>query len=420
MLAVNLGPLAFGAPWALALLPVPLVLAWWLARAAGAREQPTGSVELWREAVRDAPQSARRAWRWPARTVAAVAALLFAVLALAQPVHVPAPSAVKWVAIVDASASMGGGDGVDPSIAVQAVERAERMLDRVSRQGDSIEWRLVSGDHVIRSTPEAPLDELTRKELARRALARPAWRRFDEPGAIWVTCDAEGLAPTRAGLVAPGLVPRTGEFASWPGAALLWSPSDRADVVPRTAPRVAMRAADGDSAVGRIVAAWARARGVEAVQDEALDQESFELVVSLAAESGDASARGARDGWTLSGAFGSLAPTRWPSTVWLSDETDSARALVRVERGRVDCAFTAQHELAGDAAAFAVSWAELLDSSLLPVEPTYPLPVLRERSERVEIDPQRPAPAEGGEAPLAHVLAAAASGLALLAAFLKR
>lgn len=419
MFAVNFGPLAFGAPWALALLPAPLLLAWWLARAAGARPEPTGSVELWREAVRDAPQSARRAWNWPARTLAAVAALLFAVFALSQPVHLPAESAVKWIAIVDASASMSRGYGVDSNLGARAVDATEQMLERISRPGDTVEWRLVSGSHVIESAVESPLHDGRHVQLARRALARPDWRHFDAPGVIWVTYDAEGLAPARAGLVAPEVVPREGEFANWPSAALLWSPSDRADVVPRTAPRVAMRAADWESEIGRIVAAWAQARGLEAVQDEALDEESFELVVSLAAAPGDVSARGSRDGWTLFGPFSALAPTRWPSAVWLSDVSDATRALVRIERGRVDCAFTARHELAGDAAAFAVSWSEMLDGALLPVEATFPQAILRARSERVELDPRRPAPAQGDETPLAHVFAAAASALALLAAFLK-
>lgn len=417
---MSLGPLAFDAPWALWLLPTPILLAWWFARARGARQEPTGSVEVWREAVRDVPRAARRAWRWPARTVAAVAALLCAVLALSQPAHRPAGDAVKWIAIYDASSPMSRGAGADSWNGVSAVGSAERMLGRISRENDSVEWRLVSGSQVIASSSAPPLDEEVRNHLARSGLPPPEWSRFDEAGVIWVTYDAEGLAPKRAGVVASIPSIRADSYASWPGASLTRPIEGDTRLVEERTPRAAMRAEEWNSEIGRLVAAWAKARGVEAANYDAFDEwEVFELVVALAAESGGESARGSRDGWTLSGPIGTLTPTRWPATTWLSDSADASRALVRVERGRIDVAFTARHELSGDADAFAVSWSERLDRALLPTRAVYPLPALIARSEAVEIPPQRPLPAGGEDAPLAHVLAAAASALALLAAFLR-
>jgi hypothetical protein len=398
-------------------LPAPLVLAWWLSRATGASVAPTGALEVWREVGAEAPRVARRSWRWSPRTAAAVASLVAAILALAGPFLVPREAPTMWSAIVDASPSMALPDAAGFPRGQRAAERAQRLLASVVAPGDEVEWRLVSGGRTLERASQ-PNPQWWSTQSARRGLARPDWARFDALGTLWVTDRGVGTSPRLAGLCASGGVAGRGAMASWPGARLAGDGETWAVEAAERSPRVNLAAAQRSSAIGRAVAAWASARGVELVEGYAPDE--VELNIVFAPPERARPAVGARGGWRIEGAAGELGGAAALDETWARDATDPARVLVRASRGRVECAFAADHVVRGDSAAFAVAWAELLDAALLPIAPTAPVDAFTQASEALERAPQRPLDERRPARPFAHVLAVSAALLALLAAFLKR
>lgn len=412
--------LHFESGWILWLLPAPLLLAWWSSRAVGARSQPTGAIALWREVARDAPRLARRTWRWPPHVVAAVAGLMFGLLALARPQWARATAPVQWRVVVDVSASMQLPVAeAAPTRLERALELARTWLATRTRDGDRVEWIVAAGDSVLARLDSPPL-QWADVEVARRSYDRPHWSLFDAPQTLWATDVARELAPSEAGVCASGGDVAPGVLASWPDGALVWDGASTTTRAPLRRPRVALAAAARGTDIGRIVGAWAQARGVELVEAS----ESVELTVTLsgdpATESSVAPSVGSRDGWRIEGAATELPGDAPDAAAWLVDQQAPERVLVRARRGRVDCAWTVDHHARGDDAAFAVSWSELLDALLLPCEPTATIEQRASAGAPVLRNPPRDEDSRRGDESFASALALLAASCAAAAAWLRR
>lgn len=416
--------LVLDAPAWLALLALPLALAWWTARKSAAPDEPTGTLELWRAAQLEAPHAARGAWRWPLRTLFALAALVAACLALTQPVWRPRSGPVVWRVVVDARAALGlpapaevGASAWGQTRAQRALELATGALERVREDGDRAEWWLVSGEHVLATSSTLPsnwppLDEQLCGHSA------PTWERYDELGTLWVTDCGAALEPRHAGLAASGAAPTPGVIARWPGRAVEWNGSASMEL-DDPAPLVALALDARRGPLGRALAAWCSARGAS-LCDPASCGDAASLRVEFAALDAVERCAGGRAGWRLAGRCGVLEPSARPHNVLLAEDGARARPLLRVERGRVASALEPDAELSGDGAAFAVSCAEAFDRALLPIAPVVALEE-RQRSEAPrELAPRRPADPGAPPRDLAGWCAAAAALFALCAAALRR
>ena len=416
--------LLLDAPAWLALLALPLALACWTARSAAAPDEPTGALELWRAAQLEAPSSARGAWRWPPRTLCALAALVAACLALAQPVWRPRSGPVVWSVVVDARAALGlpaptesDGRARGQTRAQRALELAAGALEPVLAAGDRVEWRLVSGEHVLAASSTPPSDWPTLDEQL-CGHAAPTWERFDTLGTLWVTDCGAALAPRHAGLASSGAAPTPGVVARWPGRALEWDGAANVELV-EPAPLVALAPEARRGPLGRALAAWCSARGAT-LCDPASCGDAAALRIEFAALDAVERSAGEGAGWRLAGRCGVLAPNARPHSVLLAEDGPRARPLLRVERGRVESALEPDAELSGDGAAFAVSCAEAFDRALLPIAPVVALEE-RQRSEAPRLSaPRRPADPNAPPRQLAGWCAAAAALFAVCAAALRR
>jgi hypothetical protein len=170
--------------------------------------------------------------------------------------------------------------------------------------------------------------------------------------------------------------------------------------------------------LARVVEAWAGARGVK-LASKGADRPVL-VVHGADPDSHDALAafEAGRDGWTAQGTAIGSAPSSdsdGPLETWLAD--DRGRALVTTGPGRVDCPWISIDDPRGDPAAFAVSWAALLDRASL--EPVGVVELL-ERSDAGPELSRPPAPeasaSSGSPTPIAAALAACAL-LCVLAAW---
>jgi len=412
----TMGALYFEAAWVLWLLPAPFALAWWFSRAIGAPTVPTGAVELWREAARLAPRTARRTWRWPPQVIALVAALVLALLALSQPRLTRAAAPRTWRAIVDVSAAMQLPGGPMASTRLErGLDQARAWFASVARPEDSVEWLVVADTAVLARTSEPPRS-WANVDVARRNFAPPKWELFDADDTLWITDRIDSLAPFSAGLCASGGEAAPGAIASWPGGELVWDASAVASRAATRRPRVGLSSEARASDIGRFVSAWAAARGVDVVDPG----DSLELVVGFAPETDATPAVGACDGWRVEGLAGVLRAFRDGDALRLADRDTPSRALVRSGRGWLDCAFTAEHHVRGDDAAFAVTWSGWLDAALLPCEPTATLAQRADAGRASLRAPARSSEPRSGEQPLTALLSALAAALASLALVSKR
>lgn len=376
--ALALGGVEFAAPWALAALAIP-ALVLFLAR--DTDEPPrffTGAFELWVRLGARRPLDAHTRKRGiPPYVWLFAAGLAALVCALAGPRPAWDAPREPWRAFVDRSASMylavDGGFGRETRLAA-ALRLAANV--RAGAEGDAaaVLWIDASANppaYVLAHTP--PPEWLS---APREPRAELEWTRFDEEGALWITDDAHSLAPTRASFAAsggpavPGPVARRGSVrVDWDGVEL------REVLDAEHTPRVALDAGVAED-VSRFVRAWADARELAVV---ALDASAprpssadgvLELRGSVAREpraAGDHAAPVARDGWTANARWSAPAPREdelGALATWLA--AADGTALVTWAPGRVHVALTALDTLAGDPAAFAVSWSTLCDGARLP------------------------------------------------------
>jgi len=398
--------ISFERPWALALLAVPVLVAWLAARAARARETPTGTLEVWREVEASSSRAAerRRTWSWPLALL--VSSLAAAALALAGPRDHREGSAAPWCIVVDRSPSM-----YLPREGSTRLDAALRAVREITGGGEAT-W-CVESDEFIGFARAAHLPDEWR-EPPRGAWREPRWELFDAPGTLWVTDVAPGVAPRAASVVASGAEPQPGlvaeledELVEWNGAALVRTP--RAEPKRRTffiAPNLR------GTPIGRAALAWSRARRFDAT-----DEPADAALAILDGGIGEARpVECSHEAWTLRGTAREL---------WLETPEPASTLLecggvvvARTRAGAIDLALSEIAEPQGDSTAFALFWAEAFDESTLG-----PRGVSLEERQRsgAPLVQRGLEPSSSLAAPPAHfdawlALAAAALALAALAA----
>lgn len=416
----DLAPLALvlARPAGLAALALPALVLLLALRRRRPGARVTGTLALWPSGAA-AGRARRRAP--PLAAWLAALALLLGALALCGP-RAAAGAPRTWTVVVDARASLAlpAGDAGDEPRAAAGIARAARLVGARARPADRVRWLLRGGDELVLAPGAAP--PASWWCAADPALA-PGWEAFDAPGVTLVTDVALAPPPARAGLVATGARPAPGPIGVEDGALLVW---DGERVAPGGAPaprEAVVRAGGGQALPGpleRVLAAWCRARGVARVASASPRTAlSFELVPA-----GEPRAvRCARDGWSADGAAAALEASSDASwRPWLEARTEGGASLDVVERapGRVRTSLVRLDEPAGDPAAFAVSWAELLDEVSAPPAGVVPLAERRRAGEPLERAPLDPPPAPGAGAGGATdawlALCAALACLAALAA----
>ncbi len=398
----------FVRPWALALLAVPLALLFLSLRRRAARIVATSDLEVWRAA--DASGGAPRP-RAPRRLNLALLLALFALgcaaLALAEPRA--REGRARWIGVLDTSASMWLPDG--------DTTRRERAIDaaRLLAAAHGAELAQTSAS-LFPVAFDAKPDSTVEPQLFPRSEQRAAhFASWDVPGALWITDAIPAERPLYAGFVAsggaavPGPVGVDGaDRLDWDGERIVrraGGASVRRVLLER------MRADDPDEPLARVVTAWASARGV-AIASGAVDELEIVLRIVVGRQFIPGDVVAGRDGWYASGEryeidtiFGGRTGNLTP---WLRAGVDT---LVATRPGLVEVTWLPGEP--DDAAAFAVSWAQLFDDTSLCARGVVPL------AERVPAgDPGEalPAPvANTHHAAWAWILAAIAVLFALLA-----
>jgi hypothetical protein len=145
-----------------------------------------------------------------------------------------------------------------------------------------------------------------------------------------------------------------------------------------------------------------------------------ELELAFTSDGAPREIEAGRDGWTASGSAVAVSATNGTSA-WLSTSIDGEPIdVVRWRAGRVEIGWRSMDEPRGDAAAFAVSWAQLFDAALLPQRGVVALDERRSAGAASQRAPERPVGAQSGATRAAAVLTALAALLALAALALRR
>ncbi len=423
--------------WGLA-LPVLLFL---LSRLrARPRSLATGTLFLWKEVARVAPQRTRRATcgTTPATWIA-IAALACGALALAGPTVVRPEAPRTWSLVIDRSPSMflpldAGDAGSDDRRIDAAVRVACERVSALAGPDDRVRW-FASG--------RAPLE----LDVGARPPAEwwtppawfevePDWTLHDAPGVIAVTDREPDAKPEHAGWSASGggavhgtIATFDGERVEWDGTAL----TTRPDASP---PRVVSFVAPANVESGAVeplyelARVWAHARGLD-FDESGARASSAALVVSIAsadlAPDADGTFVAGRDRWTLAcrvaarsraadgddralrGASGVGPGDAWLVGIAPDGARGAERALVVGSPGVVRVAWSAMDEPRGDTAAFAVSWSRLFERWTRPASGVVPLAERRDAGAADVRDPVPPPPVEReeGERPAGADLASA-------------
>jgi hypothetical protein len=317
------------------LLPVALLLG---ARAFARPERlATGTLAIWRRVLASpVPATPHRTRRIPPAVVLLALGLALGSLALAGPRIAEPEAPRRFRMLVDGSPSM--------DLPVQAGASETR---RERAEANARAWLALHA-------PDASVRRIVREGRIGSD--------DDAEDALWITDRAPSPPPEHAAWFASGGAAVPGPIAVNGTTRLDW---DGASIVPVAggAPRRSIEVRGTlPPPVAAVLEAWAAARNaVVGPRDRA------SLVVSTAGDGDPFRAEASRDGWSASVELARAATDsdeRGPLESWLADP--SGRRLVAFGRGRVDCPWTSMEEPRGDPAAFAVSWASLLDRAALP------------------------------------------------------
>ncbi|MDP6763721.1 MAG: hypothetical protein QF860_12750 [Planctomycetota bacterium] len=381
-----LGSLEWTRPAGLLALALPVLLLL-LHRA---RSRPpsvaTGTLGLWRDLEGTARRADRRLRRAvPPRLWLLCASLTLGAAALGGP-RLPAPPAARtWSVVVDRSPSMYLSSDGSTRLAL-ALDRARALLEMGRAGGDALEWEsFFGGEHHVHAGDAPPAAWLTEP---RAPAAEPAWETLDAPGRLWVTDALPEPAPRFAGWAAsggeavPGPVGRTREgVVVFDGEGLTTRPA-------QTAPPILVLTGPLPGEVTELARLWAAERGLD-VADGPTPGALLDL--RGVSEGPVSTVPVGRDGWSARAVARAapLADGRGPLVPWLADEA----RRVAFGPGRVVCAIEGLDELTGDPAAFAVSWAELLDAACGPPAGCVPTAERRAAGTGGAAEPAAPEPA---------------------------
>jgi hypothetical protein len=377
---VQLLGIRFLAPGFLLLLVLAPGALWLGARGGALLALATGTLEAWRAAERERPAQERRRRRVPPALVCLALALVFAALALARPERAGGAAPRRFTLVVDHSPSMSLVEGGRTRLE-RALEPVQAWIAREHLASDELEW-IEAQD--------------------------PDWPRYDRDDALWIGDRFDAL-PLRAGFSAsggravPGPIGREGAARlDWDGERIVRVENAFADLRCFVDPHL-------PAPLRELAGLWAARRGLA----PSSTRSGGELLsITLVGTGAARPVELARDGWSAhAGVLAALLPAAG-ETSWLSADGP----CVLASPGSLRTSIAELDEPAGDPAAFAVSWGELLDSLLLDPPGVVPL---SERTARGEPAWRAPAQAGAGsgsaDGALARLCALAAALLALLA-----
>ncbi|MBL8862882.1 MAG: hypothetical protein JNK02_12865 [Planctomycetes bacterium] len=370
--------IVFERPLALALVVLPLALLVLAGRRA-TRRSATGDLEPWRaaRAGTGAPRTPRLE-RPPLALWLASGALLSGALAVAG-ARAAEPRA-RWTCVLDTTPSM--------ALALDGATRRERArataLELAARAGADVSW----------TESDTGFD---------------AW---DAPGVLWVTDRVPEELPRFAGLVASGGEAVPGPVAVAGADRIDWD-GERLVVASGAAPARCVVVLDVGEAtpLGRVLAAWAAARGLGRAEQPAAPCAA--LVLSGPRSAATGTVRAGRDGWSASGELHGAVQLEGATGLvpWIAHEE---LVLVAATTGHVATAWLPGEP--DDPAAFAVSWARLLDAHVRPPPGVVPLDERRAAGAAVAFPPRaQTAPGARRADALLGALAAALALAAILA-----
>ena len=395
-------------PLGLLALALPVLLLLFSKR----RERPTslatGAFALW-EGLPASERGAGRRRRIPRERWLIIFALASGALALSDPRPAVKPPRRTWHVVVDVSPSMYLGHG---PLGTRMEAACEVLYGLAASGGVRLTWSQggsgagMEADRLPPSFSMAPS----------RPQAEPNWAAVDRAGVVWLTDRVPGVEPRRAGLVASGGPPVPGAIGT---RGPIWLDWDGEVVSERGgAPVRALRLSTGLPApVRQVATAWAEERGL------GLSGGAVALSLEAVSTHGAGPVRASRDGWSLTGSGGQAPASHGgrPCTTWLAGG-DPPRPLITWVTGHVWVALGGISDPLGGADAWAVSWAELLDDALLPLEGVVSSTERAEAGEGHVLGPQGETGSTDGSTgmPAAALLSGLASGLALLALVLGR
>lgn len=328
------------------------------------RVRASATTRLWAELASERGRGSvsMRLWRSPVLWLVALA-LALAACALAGPRRVSATEPVTWQVLCDPSAAAAVPYRARPDAAIdpglsrvrRAAQGAAELLAELWRPGDRALWSWGDGEPVLVDEPRLPPAAFWGRPPGDFA----AWHAYDRGDCLWVGARVPSPEPLRAGVVASGGAAVPGPVAWHVGGRLDWDGEGYVEVR-ESASRGAVVAAGLPPVLQDLVGVWARARGLAVVEPTDAAAEAPLLTVVSIPEGPELEVPVGRDGWTTRVAG---APLRGSAgEPWLSTGDGT---WVRCGRGRIESGIRTMDAATGDPAAFAVSWAELLDESLL-------------------------------------------------------
>jgi hypothetical protein len=365
-----------GALWALLLPFVFLALVRLVARPP---ERATGTLELWQELAPERPSGARARGRFPPWALLTALALLCAALAWLGPRGARAAAPRAWTCVVDRSPSMGLplAPGAGTTRLAAALASAEAWLAENAASDERVRWLAPERAPLELARGTRPPGDWLEPETdgAEPERGEPVWERHDRPGTLWLTDRAPRAERMHAGLFASGGAAVPGPIAADARETVVWEDGAlRTEARPRSFAVLVREAAPGrlPPVLERMLTAWCAARGFELVRSPRADVRLVIEVPALAGSAGELAL--ARDGWQATGTVARRAAAPDPAEAALRPHEDwlvgrapggSEHAAVRARRGHVEVLLGALSEPAGDPALFALSWARLLERSLL-------------------------------------------------------
>ncbi len=351
-------------PLGLVALLLPAIVLW-LARARPL--WPTvaiGTLALWEEVAPPISRSGARP-RGPVdlALVLLAIALAFGAIALAGPRPAHAASALTWRIVVDRSPTMYRANAAGELPIATAARAAERWLAENVSRADRVLWQAPGGSRDERSEGlSMPSDWLRAPHIPR---SPPRFAEEDRAGTLWITRAPLAVSPRTAGVCAAAIQPSHGPIAVVGTTRFDWNGERILEIAGGARPARVIATSELPAPIDAFVATWAEARSL-AYERGASSEDGALLTLRRAPDGPERTIDTGRDGWRAQGVVRGSARVSDDDgdlETWLDQ---GGVPIVTHAPGRIEIAWSDMQRPSGDPAAFAVSWAALLDSALLP------------------------------------------------------
>lgn len=386
---VAVGAWTWAQPGALALLALPVLLLVFSLRRARPRSVPLGTLRFM--GAQAAAEGGGRRWRVPASRWFAILALVAAALGLAGPAPGGAngggdPRIEVYTARVDRSPSMGLPVDPDQPDGPTRLDAAVAELQRWARAAEGegrrvlVRWTAADGPVGTGSASDSPSGEAPVAVDPQvtapgpwlgssSSVAEPTWAGLARAGEIWLTDRVPVQDAGDAGWFASGGSKVPGLVAVGAGGSFEWDGSPDSPLAPLGSVSQAAVTVEGElpAVITDFAGAWAGDRlGVGLTEGSADSNLMLVGPAELRAGGAGPSETVGRDGWFARVRRQPVTQGTAGLTPWLTDA--AGNALIAYRPGRVEFSVAELEPTAGpdQAAAFAVSFAGLLDSAMVP------------------------------------------------------